>query len=183
MYIRFCSPMIVFFAIGSSVSTVAGIVNNILIAFFPAEPLIISTVTVANNIRKIGRIVPRGVGYAASTLFGVLYSERDKAGLKRSLWEALRFGFIVSTIWAVLVYFAIPFLMRLYGTADNPDVKLGATIQLIFMFSFLAGEGTFFTHGLHHSPVRRGTFRRHDCPFQGSREFRKSRRKTSTESR
>ncbi len=116
----------------------AGIVNNILIAFFPTEPLIISTVAVANNIRKIGRIVPRGVGYAASTLFGVLYSERDKAGLKRSLWEALRFGFIVSTIWAVLVYFAIPFLMRLYGMADNPDVKLGATIQLIFMFSFLA---------------------------------------------
>jgi len=115
----------------------AAVSNNILITFFPEEPLIISTVAVVNNIKKIARMAPTGIGYAASTLFGVLYSERDKSGLKRSVWEVLRFGSFVTLVWAAIVFAVLPLLMKVYGMPANHDVRLGSIFQLGFLLFFL----------------------------------------------
>ena len=115
----------------------AAVSNNILITFFPEEPLIISTVAVVNNIKKIARMAPTGIGYAASTLFGVLYSERDKSGLKRSVWEVLRFGSFVTLIWAAIVFAVLPLLMKVYGMPANHDIRLGSIFQLGFLLFFL----------------------------------------------
>lgn len=114
-----------------------GIANNILIAFFPTEPLIISIVAVVDSIKRVARMAPMGVGYAASTLFGVLYSERDKSGLKHALKEAFFFGIYVTMIWAALILLALPFLMKAYGLPGNPDVQMGSVFQLVFLLSFL----------------------------------------------
>lgn len=35
------------------------VANNILIAMFPAEPMIISTVAVVNNVKRVSRMVNR----------------------------------------------------------------------------------------------------------------------------
>ncbi len=65
------------------------------------KPTMLSIREIASTFRSglpasldnvIARMAPTGIGYAASTLFGVLYSERDKSGLNRSVWEVLRFG-------------------------------------------------------------------------------------------
>ena len=78
------------------------------------------------------RMAPTGIGYAASTLFGVLYSERDKSGLKRSVWEVLRFGSFVPLIWAAIVFALLPLLMKVYGMPANHDVKVIVLLLLAF---------------------------------------------------
>lgn len=82
-------------------------------------------------------MAPTGIGYAASTLFGVLYSERDKSGLKHSVWEVLRFGSFVTLIWAAIVFAVLPLLMKVYGMPANHDVRLGSIFQLGFLLFFL----------------------------------------------
>lgn len=111
----------------------AGIINNIILSAFPAEPLVLSTAAVVNSIRDVGKTAGNGVCYAAMPLFGVLYGERDKSGLEKAFYESVRFGLIVSALWTVIIIASTPFLSALYGMSVNTDVMLGAVITSLML--------------------------------------------------
>ena len=116
---------------------VAAVVNNLILSGFPDEPMILSVVSVVNNIRKIIRFAPTGMGYAASPLYGIFYAERDKNSLKRTMTESVKLGIIATVLWSGLCFLALPLLSKIYGMESTPDIREGVLFLAVFMVGYL----------------------------------------------
>ncbi len=116
---------------------VVAVSNNIILAGIPDEPLILSVVSVVNNIKRIVRCAPTGTGYAAAPLFGVFYAERDKTALKKTVGESLRQGILFTVVWCLICLACLPLLSKLYGMELTSDIQEGVLLSMIFTPAFL----------------------------------------------
>ena len=114
-------------------SLMSAIINNLILIGFPEEPLILSIVSVVTNIRNIIGCAPRGTAGAAAPLFGIFYSERDKASLLRTMVQAIVLGIPFTIIWCVICRLLLPFLTKLYGMELTPELLQGIRFVMWFM--------------------------------------------------
>ena len=112
--------------------TVLGFQNNLILAGFPGDHMILPTAEVVSNIIYFAAGLIKGISYAAAPLFGVFYAERDKNAMKRSLKESFKIGLVMSVVWAFVIYFALPALSALHGMDMSEDIVRGTILCLIF---------------------------------------------------
>lgn len=116
---------------------VSSIINRLVLGAFGSDGVMLSMVVVINNIRKIGRMPIQCMGYAASPLYGIAYSARDKSSLIDALKESCKIGLIITVIWEVILYFLSPVIFGVFNMNGNAIVQRGTVIVLISMPVFL----------------------------------------------
>lgn len=112
---------------------VTSVINRLVLGTFGADGVMLSYVTVINNIRKFGRMPIQCMGYAASPLFGIMYSGRDKNSLIDALKESIKIGLVITVMWEVLLFVISPALFTIFNVSGNEIVKRGTIIVLISM--------------------------------------------------
>ncbi len=112
---------------------VTSIINRLVLGTFGADGVMLSYVTVINNIRKFGRMPIQCMGYAASPLFGIMYSGRDKSSLIDALKESIKVGLLITVIWEIILYVLSPVLFAVFNVSGVEVVKRGTVIVLISM--------------------------------------------------
>ncbi|WP_036612862.1 MATE family efflux transporter [Oribacterium sp. P6A1] len=113
------------------------IVNNIILTLIPGDALILSTVSIVNNIKKVVRLPLMAVGYDSSPLFGVFYAQRDSYSLKKAVRESLRMGMIVAVFFCIACFCATPVLTRMFGMDMTPDIQMGSFFVCLFQVGYL----------------------------------------------
>ena len=113
------------------------IVNNIILTLIPGDALILSTVSIVNNIKKVVRLPLIAVGYDSSPLFGVFYAQRDSYSLKKAVRESLRTGIFVAVIFCIACFLATPVLTRMFGMDMTPDIQMGSFFVCLFQVGYL----------------------------------------------
>ena len=113
------------------------VVNNIILTLIPGDALILSTVSIVNNIKKVVRLPLIAVGYDSSPLFGVFYAQRDSYALKKTVRESLRMGIIVAVIFCIACFCATPLLTRMFGMDMTPDMQIGSFFVCLFQVGYL----------------------------------------------
>lgn len=112
---------------------VTSVINRLVLGTFGSDGVMLSMVTVINNIRKFGRMPIQCMGYAASPLFGISYAARDKSSLIDSLKESIKLGLVITVIWEVIIYAISPVLLGIFNMGGNAIVQRGTVIVLISM--------------------------------------------------
>lgn len=112
---------------------VSSIINRLVLGAFGSDGVMLSMVTVINNIRKLGRMPIQCMGYAASPLYGIAYSARDKGSLIDSLKESFKIGLLITVIWEVILYILSPIVFNVFNMSGNAIVQRGTVIVLASM--------------------------------------------------
>ncbi len=111
---------------------VMGIQNNLILAGFPGDTLILSTSEVVCNITYFASGTIKGAAIATEPLFGVFYEERDVNSIKKVWKQGWVMGLVMSVIWAVLFYAALPVLSALCGMELSADISRGMMFCMLF---------------------------------------------------
>lgn len=111
---------------------VMGIQNNLILAGFPGDPLILPSAELVCNISYFASGAIKGAAIATEPLFGIFYEEKDVSSIKK-VWKAgWIIGAVMSVFWAALFYLALPLLSQLCGMELSPDISRGTFLCLIF---------------------------------------------------
>ena len=113
-------------------SAVMGIQNNLILAGFPGNSMILPTAEVVCNINYFTTGAIRGASFAAQPLFGVFYAGKDTDGLKQTIKNAWLSGLALSVFWALLTLLSDSWLCRLYGVSISPDIERGLFLCMLF---------------------------------------------------
>ncbi|HCM91682.1 MAG TPA: hypothetical protein DIS78_03845, partial [Lachnospiraceae bacterium] len=87
---------------------VMGIQNNLILAGFPGDAMILPVSEVVCNISYFASGTIKGAAIATEPLFGVFYEERDVNSIKKVWKQGWLMGLIMSVVWAALFYAALP---------------------------------------------------------------------------
>ena len=92
----------------------------------------------ANSVNNIGLAVVSGVAQTVGPLVGVLYGERDKEGIKRTVSLAMRRGGIITaSLWILTVIFSRQ-LAALFGMTTPEQTKYAALAISILNFNLVS---------------------------------------------
>ena len=111
---------------------VMGIQNNLILAGFPGDALILPVSEVVCNISYFASGTIKGAAIATEPLFGVYYEERDVNSIKRVWKQGWLMGLVMSVVWAALFYAALPMLSFLCGMELSQDISRGVLLCMVF---------------------------------------------------
>ena len=111
---------------------VMGIQNNLILAGFPGDALILPVSEVVCNISYFASGTIKGAAIATEPLFGVYYEERDVNSIKKVWKQGWLMGLIMSVVWAALFYAALPLLSTLCGMELSQDISRGVLLCMVF---------------------------------------------------
>lgn len=114
-------------------TVVMGIQNNLVLSGFGGNTLILATSDVVSNIAYFANGLIKGAAFAAAPLFAIFYAGRDKTCLKRTWKEALILGFVMSFLWAGVIWLLLPQISALCGMEMSADIQRGVLFSLIFV--------------------------------------------------
>lgn len=118
-------------------SAVAGIINNLIVAYLGAAGLAIQSVV--KSIFNVIIVPVRATGTATGPLFGLFYGARDRQGLKKTLKSGFAIGIISTVVWSIVCVAALPLLLKVFmrNAADIENAELlirqGIYIMLVFV--------------------------------------------------
>ncbi len=111
---------------------VMGIQNNLILAGFPGDAMILPVSEVVCNISYFASGTIKGAAIATEPLFGVYYEERDVNSIKKVWKQGWLMGLIMSVVWAALFYAALPLLSTLCGMELSQDISRGVLLCMVF---------------------------------------------------
>ncbi len=92
----------------------------------------------ANSVNNIGLAVVSGVAQTVGPLVGVLYGERDKEGIKRTVSLAMKLGGIITFfLWILVVVFSRQ-LAALFGMVTPEQIKYAVLAISILNFNLVS---------------------------------------------
>lgn len=109
-----------------------GIQNNLILAGFPGDTMILPTAEVVCNITYFASGTIKGAAIATEPLFGVFYAERDVKSIRKVWQQGWVMGMFMSVFWAVLFYVSLPALSALCGMEMSQDISRGMFLCMIF---------------------------------------------------
>jgi Na+-driven multidrug efflux pump len=109
-----------------------GIQNNLILAGFPGDAMILPTAEVVCNITYFASGTIKGAAIATEPLFGVFFAERDVNSIRKVWQQGWVMGICMSVVWAVLFYVSLPLLSALCGMELSQDISRGVFLCMIF---------------------------------------------------
>lgn len=115
---------------------VAGVINNIIAAFFGTAGL--AAYSVVNSIQSIILTAADGMRTALCPMIGVFYGARDKNGVKKTLTEGIKVTYAFALAWLALILLCLTPLIQLYmhgGEAAGLEDTIRTGVYIIAAFT------------------------------------------------
>ena len=117
--------------------TVFPIFANRLILVFGGTA-IMAALTIQKNVNEFLMIYGIGLADSLSIIVQVLYSEKDRNGIKRSVRASARMMFVGSIVISVVVFILAPLLTRIFLPINSPIYDVTKTsIRILAVYTFL----------------------------------------------
>ena len=121
-------------------SASSSVVNNIVLGVFENGTGVLALVSVIKTLGTVVRTVGRGTLYASEPLFAILFSGRDKEGIRKTFTASLKLGLIYAAALAVILIALQSPILSFYNISDSADGRTGliliALSGIISVFPF-----------------------------------------------
>lgn len=122
-------------------SACSTVVNNIILSVFANGTAVLALVSIIKTLGSLVRTVGRGTMYASEPLFGILYSGRDRSGIKKTFTTSLLLGIIYAAgLAAVIIVLQDP-ILSFFNFSGDSNARIGVILialsGIVSVFPFM----------------------------------------------